>query len=102
MAKPQKQFSKSILITNINMVINNRGKYFCIIYKSKTEYIEHNDLITMSLATILDLINKQRIYLAKVTIKEKVTEVKPKNDILKTKPIPISNCKTSLDDIYGR
>lgn len=100
MAKQQKQFSKDILITNINMVINNKNKYFCILYKNKVEYIEYNDLISMSLATILNLISKKNIYLAKVTIKERTIISKPKETISRSNSSSISNCKISLDDIY--
>ena len=100
MAKQIKQFSKDTLITNINMVINNKNKYFCIIYKSKVEYVEYIILITMSLATILDLISKGKIYIAKVIIKEKEPMIKLKDNTVKSKNTTISNCKSSLNDIY--
>lgn len=101
------KFIKSDLVTDINIILNNPNRKFCIIYNNKEKFIDYLSLSNMTFSTVIDLLKNNCIYLTKTIEVEILSNKKniKKQESDKTKIISTSsttsNCKTSLKDIYG-
>jgi len=96
-----KKFIKDKPITSLEELFMYKSNYFCII-KDKERFVDFSVICNLTLGTVVDYIHTSKIFLAKVIVTEKVTKTTKsiKQELPKVETLK-SNCKTTLDNIYG-
>lgn len=98
-----KRFVRDIVVTDIDMFVRNKHRYFILEFIKKERVLDFNQLKNMTFDTIYNSILENKLYIAKTVETDKKSYAK--NRVIKNnKEIDTgikSNCRTTIDDLIN-